>query len=152
MQPVTFSVLLLGELQARWYSACMVSRDYTSQGTLFDDAERKKMTDEIAMFKSMIPAWFTYNYVFNVQGLAEILADEIGCSPPDPHKLMTSQSRDDAELGVALMYGPYTIAQYRVAGRGAWQGAKDTSIKLSRAIMGNQFDERVRQCMANHKL
>ena len=144
---MTFSVLLVGELQARWFSACVVSRDYAADGTLFDDVKRKEMLNEIAMFKSQIPEWFIYNYIFNVQGIAEQFAQEIGCLPPDPHKLMASQSRDDVELGVALLYGPYTVAQYRVAGRGAWEGAKETCVKLSRAVMGKEFDEKVQDCL-----
>ena len=124
----------------------MVSRDYSDDGTLFDDAERKAMNEEILMLESKIPAsGRTYHIASSEPKTAEQLAREIGCLPPDPHKLMTSQSRDDVELGVALLYGPYTVAQYRVAGRGVWEGAKDTCVKLSKAVMGKEFDALVEQ-------
>ena len=126
----------------------MVSRDYSDDGTLFDDAERKAMNEEILMLESKIPAsGRTYHIASSEPKTAEQLAREIGCLPPDPHKLMTSQSRDDVELGVALLYGPYTVAQYRVAGRGVWEGAKDTCVKLSKAVMGKEFDEKVQDCL-----
>ena len=137
----------MGELQARWFSACVVPRDYADDGTVFDDVERNAMLDEVAVFRKLIPEWLACNFIFNAQGFAEKLAQEIGCLPPDPRKLMTSQSLDDVELGVALLYGPYTVAQYRVAGRGAWEGAKDTCVKLSRAAMGKEFDEKVQDCL-----
>ena len=122
-------------------------RDYADDDTIFDDVERKAMLDEVAVFRKQIPEWLAYNFIFNAQGFAERLAQEISCLPPDPHKLMTSQSRDDVELGVALLYGPYTVAQYRVAGRGAWEGAKETCVKLSKAVMGKEFDEKVQDCL-----
>ena len=124
-----------------------MSRDYCDDGTLFDDAERKAMNDEVSLLKSKIPAWLSHSIVLNEPRTAEQFAREIGCLPPDPHKLMTSQSRDDVELGVALLYGPYTVAQYRVAGRGAWEGAKATCVKLSKAVMGKEFEERVQNCL-----
>ena len=125
-----------------------MSRDYSDDGTLFDDAERKAMNEEILMLESKIPAsGRTYHIASSEPKTAEQLAREIGCLPPDPHKLMTSQSRDDVELGVALLYGPYTVAQYRVAGRGAWEGAKETRVKLTKAVMGKEFEEKVQDCL-----
>ena len=128
-----------------------MSRDYSDDGTLFDDAERKAMNEEILMLESKIPAsGRTYHIASSEPKTAEQLAREIGCLPPDPHKLMTSQSRDDVELGVALLYGPYTVAQYRVAGRGAWDGAKEMYVKISRDVMGQQFEDLVEENLANN--
>ena len=137
---------MMGELQARWFSARVVPRDYADDGTIFDAAERQAMIDEVATARSKIPPWLPYR-IYSIQGIAEQMAEDIGCLPPDPHTLMTSQSRDDVELGVALLYGPYTVAQYRVAGRGAWEGAKETCVKLSKAAMGKEFEERVQNCL-----
>lgn len=137
---------MMGELQARWFSARVVPRDYADDGTIFDAAERQAMIDEVATARSKIPPWLPYR-IYSIQGIAEQMAEDIGCLPPDPHTLMTSQSRDDVELGVALLYGPYTVAQYRVAGRGAWEGAKETCVKLSKAVMGKEFDEKVQDCL-----
>ena len=140
---------MMGELQARWFSARVVPRDYADDGTIFDAAERQAMIDEVATARSKIPPWLAYR-IYSIQGIAEQMAEDIGCLPPDPHTLMTSQSRDDVELGVALLYGPYTVAQYRVAGRGAWDGAKEMYVKISRDVMGQQFEDLVEENLANN--
>ena len=107
----------IGEMQCRWFIYRIVPRSYDEYGHIFNEAERKHMTDIIAQTQMLRQGSnVRFDNIDNPSAFLDHLADEIGALPPDINELIQSRDSFKTELGVALAYGPLIPLQYRIDG------------------------------------
>ena len=131
------SLLPIAEVQARWLGQIWAPRTVNAEnGSLFSDSELKHMKETIEERKKMLHSLKTYNHLEDPFTYVEALAKDMGCLPPDPEELKSS----DKELATALLHGPLVPAQYRLNGIHPWEGARDYIIEVVKHTLGKEWD------------
>lgn len=131
------SLFPTAEMQSRWLADCWATRSYGPNGALYSDEEIGNFHVDIQKrIDSLVPCE-SYNCIADAHGYIEALAIEIGCQPPDIDDLLST----DRELAIALLHGPLTGTQYRIAGPHSWAGAREYVIKTAREVLGKQWQD-----------
>ena len=130
------SLFPIFEMQARWLGQIWAPRAVNAEnGSLFSESELKHMEETIEKYK-VLCSLETYNRLAEPFRYVEALATDVGCLPPDPEELKSS----DKELATALLHGPLVPAQYRLNGIHPWEGARDYIIEVVKHALGKEWD------------
>ena len=134
---ITSSLFPIAEMQARWLGMNWAPRTVNAEnGSLFSESELKHMEKTIEERKKMLHSLKTYNLLTEPYKYVEALANDVGCLPPDPEELKSS----DKELATALLHSPLVPAQYRLNGIHPWEGARDYIIEVAKHALGKEWD------------
>ena len=125
------------DMQARWLGQIWAPRTVNAEnGSLFSDSELKLMEETIEEHKKNLHSSDIRNRLTKSFKYVEALAKDMGCLPPDPEELKSS----DKELATALLHGPLVPAQYRLNGIHPWEGARDYIIEVAKYALGKEWD------------